>query len=495
MDALILTNWSWFFHAALPWLMPLFAGLLILGGGIFLKKYRHEIIFGTALLSLLLSFVLSWNGWLHGTAETGNMFVFDSFSYLFSLLLALAGFLVLLLSYSYCQEMIKEHPEYYTLILFAIFGMNCMAAGADLVLVFIGLEVMSIAVYILAGFHREKRTSIEAALKYFLTGAFASGFLLMGIAFLYGATGTTDLHELYKQGAGLLAEQHRWFALIGYSLVVIGIAFKIALAPFHFWAADVYEGAPVSVTAFMASAVKVAAVAALLRLSWAIFQWEPEYFNALVWVGAVLTMTIGNLGALLQSNLKRMLAYSSIAHAGYLIVPLAVYGAEPKLAASSMLFYLTAYVLMTLGAFALLVAMTGEGKERPGVHELVGLGKNKPFLAFAFAFFMFSLAGFPPTMGFFGKYYLFTTAVKGGEVALVVIALINSVVSVYYYLRPVVYMYFGTVEESKKAYQPKLAYNILIVLLVSLLAVGYFGLFPNQLMDLISQSAAFVAVK
>ena len=480
----MMIDWVHFLTSAAPWLIPLVAACLILGVGSFLKKWQHEAIFLIAFFSLLVAFGSAWEQWSHAGGKIVGMFIFDPLSYFFALLFNLAGLLTLLISYPYWKEMHVERPEYYALLLFAIFGMGCMAAGTDLILVFIGLEVMSVALYVLTGFHRTRRTSVEAALKYFLVGAFASGFLLLGIAFMYGATGTTDLPTLFQKGAGLMDPNVRWFSLLGYSLLAVGIAFKMAIVPFHFWAADVYEGAPVAVTSFMATAVKAAAFAVLLRLTWAVFQWEPVFLKNLIWMGAVLTMTIGNLSALYQKNLKRMLAFSSVAHAGYLLIPLTIYTGNNTAAVSSICFYLIAYVLMTTGAFAVITALTGEGREHSDITELAGVGLQKPWIGFALTFFMLSLAGIPPTLGFFGKYYLFLPAIHGGQISLVVIALLNSVVSVYYYLRPVVLMYFGT--DEREVALPQIPPTVVAVILLCLLGVGYFGLAPSQLLSLVN---------
>lgn len=478
--------WPQFLLQISPWTLSLGVGLVILAVGPFLKRH-HPFSFFLSLAGTLLSFWFVWQSWGTATAENAGLFLFDRFTYLFVSFFLLALLLTLLLSYRYLENFGLVRPEYYALLLFSVFGMGCMAAGGDLMVVFLGLEIMSVAVYVLAGFRRSNQLCVEAALKYFLIGAFASAFLLLGIAFIYGATGTTDLLIFHQKGAEMFSGSSRVFMLVGFSLVAVGLGFKIAAVPFHYWAADVYEGAPLVVTNFMATAVKAAGFAALLRVVWALFQWEPELFANMIWIASVLTMTVGNVAALVQKNLKRMLAYSSIAHAGYALIPLVAYASQSEAVVSSISFYLLTYILMTTGAFAVLMVLTnqsegrGAGKERCTLSDLSGLGYQKPFLGFAMTVLMLSLAGIPPTMGFFGKYFLFLQAVKVGQIWLVVLAVINSVISVYYYLSPVVAMYFGkqSSEVTPGAWRPM----SLAVVFLSVAGVLFFGLFPTKALE------------
>lgn len=486
-------NWLSMLQQMASWGVPVCAGLGILLVGPFLKK-SHRFSFTTAFLAALVSVFLAWQGWLAATGETIGFLLFDKFTYLFVLFFLFALLFVLLLSYSYLESFGLVRPEYYVLLLFMLFGMGCMAAGSDLMVIFLGLEIMSVSVYVLCGFQRTNILCIEASMKYFLVGAFASAFLLLGIAFLYGAAGTTDIMALHQMGKETFSGPDRIYALLGLSLLGVGLAFKIAVVPFHFWAADVYEGAPVVVTTFMATAVKAAGFAALIRVVWALFQWDPALFVKVIWIGSVLTMTVGNAAALLQRNLKRMLAFSSVAHAGYALIPLVAFPRQSATAVASISFYLFTYILMTVGAFAVLIALTGPGKEHCEMKDLKGLGEKKPFLAFMMTVFMLSLAGIPPTMGFFGKYYLFLQAVQAGAIWLVVIAVLNSVISVYYYLGPVVAMYFGGKEEARMPEDVSSLLStptaVIAVIWLCFLGVSLFGLFPSNLLDFMHYSAA-----
>ena len=483
-------NWPQFLFQTAPWMIPLASALIILLVGPFLRNH-HRFSLSVTLLSSFAALSYAWQNWFLAKGETAGLFLFDKFTYLFVIFFLLALILTVLLSFDYLKSLGLVRPEYYALLNFAVFGMGCMAAGHDLMVVFLGLEIMSVSIYVLAGFQRSNNRCVEAALKYFLIGAFASSFLLMGIAFIYGASGTTDLIVLHQKGLELLSGPSRIFTLIGLSLLGVGLAFKIAVVPFHYWVADVYEGSPLIVTNFMATAVKAAGFAALLRVVWALFQWEPQFLSHVVWIAAAVTMTIGNVAALMQKNLKRMLAYSSIAHAGYALVPLVAYASHGPEVVSAVGFYLLTYILMTVGAFAILIALTSQsnGEEKCGLHDLAGLGIEKPFLGFAMTVLMLSLAGIPPTMGFFGKYFLFLQAIKGGTIWLVVVAVLNSVISVYYYLSPVVAMYFGKETKTETSTAFALPLSILAVIWISILSVLFFGLFPTHLIDFIKLSA------
>lgn len=476
-----------------PWGLSLGGGLALLLIGPFLKRH-HRFSFGLTLAVASSSLWLAFRLWMG--AESGaamGMLLFDPLTYLFVILFLLSLILTVLLSWHYLEQFGLVRPEYYALLLFALFGMGCMVAGSDLIVVFLGLEILSVALYVLAGFRRSHQLCIEASLKYFLIGAFASAFLLLGIAFLYGATGTTDLLALHRLAPQILLEPGKTYLLMGMALLAVGFGFKLAIVPFHFWAADVYEGAPIVVTNFMATAVKLAGFAALLRVVWALFQWSPALLETVVWVAAILTMTLGNLAALIQKNLKRMLAYSSIAHAGYALIPLTAFLQNGEGSVASICFYLTAYLLMTAGAFAVLIALTQSdsgAEERCTIKDLAGLGIQKPFFGFAFTILMLSLAGIPPTIGFFGKYFLFLQAVEARQIALVVIAVINSVISVYYYLGPVVAMYFGREVALPSGSHQVTATPLMILSVIwicTFLVLG-FGLFPNTLLDFIRLS-------
>ncbi len=367
----------------------------------------------------------------------GGMFVHDGLTVFATLLVAAIGVLSVLLSADFVRRLRIAATEYYALMLFSMIGMITMAASNDLVTIFLGLELMSLPLYILVGIRRGHLESNEASLKYFLLGAFASGFLLYGIALLFGATGTTNLTRMsaFLSASPLTGNPMFWAGAV---LVLIGFGFKVSAVPFHMWTPDAYEGAPTSVTAFMSAGAKVAGFAAVLRLLFNVLGDFREVWVPIVSVVAVLTMTVGNVTALLQTNLKRMLAYSSIAHAGYVLVAVVAGGTE---GASAALFYLAVYSFMNLGAFGILTLLGEHQDERVLISDIAGLGFRNPALGFAMTVFMLSLGGIPPTAGFMGKVYVFGTALHAGLVPLVVIGVLNSVVSVFYYLRVTVAMY------------------------------------------------------
>ena len=367
----------------------------------------------------------------------GGMFVHDGFTVFFTVLFCAIGALGVLLSWGYVKRLRISSAEYYVLLLSSTLGMIVMAASNDLITIFLGLELMSIALYVLVGFRRNHLESNEASLKYFLLGAFASGFLLYGIALLYGATGTTNLGRMAVFLADSSAVRNPLF-LTGMLLLIVGFGFKVSAVPFHMWTPDAYQGAPTSVTAFMSAGAKAAGFAALVRVAQGVLgdvqaDWRPILSGI-----AILTMTVGNVTALLQSNVKRMLAYSSVAHAGYVLVAIVAGGSDGAAAA---LFYLAVYSFMNLGAFGVLTLIGREQDERVLLSDLAGLGFRHPALGLAMTLFMVSLGGIPPTAGFMGKVFVFGVALKAGLVPLVVIGVLNSVVSVFYYLRITVAMY------------------------------------------------------
>ncbi len=396
-----------------------------------------------ALLALAAAAYAVWRVRDEKRALFEGMFVHDGLTVFFTLLFCAIGAVAVLISWDYAKRTRIGLPEYYVLLLTSVLGMIVMAASNDLITIFLGLELMSLSLYVMVGFRRNQLESNEAALKYFLLGAFASGFLLYGIALLYGGTGTTNL-----QGIGdFLGDSpigRNPLVLAGGLLVLTGFLFKVAAVPFHMWTPDAYQGAPTSVTGFMSAGAKAAGFAALLRILLRALPTLAEEWQPLLAMVAMLTMTVGNVTALLQNNLKRMLAYSSIAHAGYLLVALVAGGTEGAAAA---VFYLATYAAMSLGAFTLLTMM-GRGSDEPVlVSDLAGLGFRKPLLGLALTLFMVSLGGIPPTAGFMGKVLVFGAAVKAGLIwPLVVVGVLNSVVSVYYYLRVTVALYMRAPE-------------------------------------------------
>ncbi len=355
----------------------------------------------------------------------------DRFALFFAMIFIMAAALTILTSIHYVRQTGIREGEFYALILFATVGMIVMAAANDLMVFFLGLETMSIAVYVLTGMWRANGRSSEASMKYFIMGAFATGFLLYGIALIYGATGSTNLTQI---SAYLLDQPTEWpvYLIGGGFLLLIGFAFKVGAVPFHFWVPDVYEGAPTPVTGFMSVAVKAAAFAAWARiLLYKLSPLDSDWVFPL-WIIAIGTMTLGNLLAITQPSVKRMLAYSSIAHAGYLLIPIVVgveWGGLP------LLFYLLTYSFMTMGAFAVLSSMAEVDEPRDSYSDFAGLGFKRPFLALAMTLFMLSLAGFPPLAGFTGKFYVFRSAVLSGHLDLAIIGVLNSLLSVIFYLR------------------------------------------------------------
>jgi len=413
----------------------------------------------------------------------GGMILIDSASLFFQGILLVVAFMTILLSIQYVVQEELELGEYYALILFATLGAMLMGAGGDLLILFLGLEILSLAQYILAGMRHGMLKSSESAMKYFLLGAFATGFLLYGISLLYGATGTTDLRRIAAAVAERGLAGHPLLTL-GMGLLLVGFGFKIASVPFHMWTPDVYEGAPTSVTAFMSTGVKAAGFAALARvLLMALGSLQGEWAPILWWI-AVLTMTVGNIAAIAQQNMKRMLAYSSIAHAGYLLIAL-VAGQQAGFA--SLLYYLLAYAFMNLGAFAVVVALERRHDRYLQLADYAGVGFRYPILGLSMALFMFSLSGLPPTAGFMAKFYVFSAAVEQGYIGLAIIGVLNSLISIYYYLRPIVLMYM----EEPKAEMPSLSLApfIFAALVLAILGTLHLGLFPAHMLGLAQDAA------
>jgi len=409
-------------------------------------------------------------------------FTVDNFSIFFQFLFLLCTGLTILISQNYINRENINFGEYYTLLLFSTIGMILIASGADLLNIFIGLEIMSVSIYILAGFKRTRLNSNEASLKYFLIGAFATGFLLYGIALIYGATGTINLRHI----AGFIASKGGVMdplLLAGMGLIIAGLGFKIASVPFHAWAPDVYEGAPTAVTAFMSVGPKAAGFAAFLRIFFTAFGNVQQDWQYVFWVLAVLTMTTGNIIALSQTNIKRMLAYSSIAHAGYILI--AIVSAN-NLSVSSTMFYILAYIFMNIGAFAILIVLSQKEDRFLKINDFAGLAFKHPRLAIAMTIFMLSMAGIPPTAGFVGKFYIFSSAIKSGFVWLAIIGVINSIIAVFYYLRVTVIMYM---HEPSRNFQP-LTFSpfIFVAIIISIIGTIHLGIFPSKVMEMVQQS-------
>ncbi|MGD0283145.1 MAG: NADH-quinone oxidoreductase subunit N [Dissulfurispiraceae bacterium] len=396
----------------------------------------------------------------------GGMFVSDSYSMYFKLIFIINLLLTMLLSIRYMQRQKAEFGEYYSLLLFATTGMMIMASAGDFVVLYLGLELMALSTYILAGIKRHDIKSNEAALKYFLLGAFSSALLLYGISLIYGLTGTTDLYKIAVQ---LKQTEISTALLLGMLLVAVAFSFKIAAVPFHMWAPDVYEGAPTSITAFMSVGPKAAGFAVIGRVFFVAFQGLQTDWTPILIGIAILTMAVGNILALVQTNIKRMLAYSSIAHAGYMLLGIIAGTFEGR---QAMMTYMLIYAFMNMGAFAVVILLT-KGEE---IKDYNGLAKSRPLVAALMLVFMFSLTGIPPTAGFIGKFNIFMAAIKAGYTWLVVIAVIFSAISAYYYLRVVMNMYMkDATEEAEINPSPSLG----LAILISVVMIFVIGIIPS----------------
>ena len=432
---------------------------------LFIPKTRKGI---TALLSALgLAVTLGYTIAQIGNEVTGfnGMVTLDGFSIFVNALLLVSGLLGVALAYGYVKRMGIERGEYYTLLLFSVVGMMLMAQATDLIIVFLALELLSIPLYVLAAFTRDKTESEEAGLKYFLLGAFSSGFLVYGIALIFGATHTTNIFAIVTAASSSTGSL---LLTIGAALLLIGFGFKVAAVPFHMWTPDVYQGAPTAVTAFMSSGAKIAGFAALLRVFATAFPSIAADMTDVFWVISAATMIVGNVVAIAQTDIKRLLAYSSIAHAGYILMAFVPYGNDKVVATSvaAGLFYLVAYVFTNFGAWGVVIAL--EKKEGKGLalDDYAGLAKKHPALAAAMAIFMLSLIGLPPTIGLIGKLYLFRAVIDAGFVWLAIIGVLTSLVSAFYYLRVVVIMYMKDGEPATER-EPFLVMTTLVTALVT----------------------------
>jgi NADH-quinone oxidoreductase subunit N len=452
------------------------------------------IVFGTAGAFAASIWMVGLDG-IDGLTDFAPWLVLDRMSLFFDALLCLGGALAALLAGGYLPEHKIERGEFYALLLFSTLGAMILAAAGDLLTVFLGLETMSIGAYALTAFRRSSARSAEGALKYFLLGSFAAALLLYGFALLYGATGHTDLAGI---GGALRAGAVKSpMVVLALALVLAGLVFKVSAVPFHMWAPDAYEGAPTPVTTFMAVAVKSGAFAMMLRvlltafgdpqsMSWAT-GWPPVL--ALV---SVLTMTVANLVAGRQDSIKRMLAYSSVAHAGYLLVGVVALMRDQTQAGASVLFYLLTYTASTAGAFGALILCGHQGAEAVSYDDLAGIGRRHPAAALAFSLFLLSLAGVPPTAGFFGKWFIFRAAINGGFYWLTVIAVINSVIGAYYYLRVLVFMYMREPAAGAPIATPMRSGYVTAALLVSAALVLALGLSPTRSLDVAIRAATGV---
>jgi len=460
-------------------------GFLVLLIDVFWSKEEKKGYLGIlSLIGIFIAFFYTLP--LIGSTKTGfeGMFSSDGFAIFFKITFLIIAFLTVLISMGYAQREGIAFGEYYALILFSSLGMMLMASGSHLITIFLGLETMSISIYILTGMMRQDQRSVEAAFKYFLLGAFATGFLLYGIALIYGATGSLYLKDIasYISSKNLLRNSMLLMSLV---FLTIGFGFKIASVPFHMWTPDVYEGAPTSITAFMATGVKAAGFSALVRVFFSgLSGFQPDW-TSIMWLISVATMTVGNIVAISQTNIKRMLAYSSIAHAGYILV---AFVAGNDIGVSGILFYLMAYTFMNIGAFTCVILLGKKGEENTLISDYAGIGFKYPLLSASMTIFLLSMAGIPPLGGFMAKFYVFSAAVKSKFYWLAILGVLNSAVSVYYYLRVTVLMYFRESEREITGLQFSPA--SVIALILSLIGTFYMGIFPSNVLSFAQRSIA-----
>ena len=414
-----------------------------------------------------------------------NMIVVDGFTTFFRTLVIAVGILTVVLSLHYIQRERPGSGEFYPLLVFSVAGQCLMAAGNELIIIFIGLEISSIASYVLAGYLRDDPRSNESGLKYFLLGSFATAFFLYGVAWIYGATGATNLQEIGDIIAKPEIRPPLIIAGTSVALMLVGLAFKVAAAPFQVWAADVYQGAPAPVTAFLAAGPKAAAFAVLVRILMVGFDAVGAAWEPVLWIVALATMTIGNFAALVQDNIKRLLAYSSIAHAGYVLVAVT---AHSEAGSAAVMFYLAAYAFMNVGAFAVVTHVARAGERRLSLDDFAGLARREPAVAGLFTIFLLSLIGIPLTGGFFGKFYIFKAALESRLYLLTVLGLLNSAVAAYYYLRVLVAMYFREPAEGEAVAEP-VTPGVSFVLWFSAGATLLLGIFPSLVLQFADQGA------
>jgi len=467
--------------ALFPLIAVVLGALVVLLLEAFGKSENRSYLGFTAIACLAASGFLAAVSWDRGRSYFQGALELDRLAIFLTILFCAAVALVILLAMKYMAEQDANHGEIFALLLFALSGMMIMTSTRDLLVMFLGLEVLSISCYALAGMKRRDAKSGEAALKYFLLGSFASAFLVLGLAFVYGAAESLSVPALIRSfsagGPSLLG-------IIGVGLIVAGFGFKIAIVPFHMWTPDVYEGAPTPVTAFFSVGPKAAGLVVFIRILlgfWQSVADAPLVFSGL-WLMSALTMIIANLIALRQTNVKRLLAYSSIAHAGYILV--AVLAGDP----ASLVFYLTAYVFMNIGAFAALIGLSRRGQEYLEIEDFAGVGFKYPWIGGTFAVFLLSLGGFPPTAGFLAKFYVFSAAVRQGLAPLVIIGVLASLVSVFYYLRIIVTMYMK--EPSREVTIELENPALFLVLFLCLYGVLQLGIFPGNVLAAIRQAVS-----
>jgi NADH-quinone oxidoreductase subunit N len=439
---------------------------------------------GIYTVTLILAALVSVKHAQYNTMILHDSLFVDPFGAFFSVALLLGALFCAFLTFGQLEkQQVAPSLEVDVLLLFSIAGGLLMIQASNLVLFFVGFELLSVCVYVLCGAALNQKASSESALKYFMMGAFSSAFLLYGMALVYGATGSLGYYEIASR-----ADATNPLLLIGISMMIFGFAFKVSLAPFHIWTPDVYQGAPSSITTFMAVVVKIAAFGGFIRVFTSAFQGVPELWIDLVWLLAIVSMTVGNVMAIQQKSMKRMLAYSSIAHAGYTLMGFLVFGSQGAEAAT---YYLIAYSFMTIASFGCVVLITSGTKQQyelDSIDSFQGIGWRRPFIGLSMTISMFALAGMPPLVGFFGKLYLFTSSLTGGYAGLVIVAAINSVISLYYYLRVIVVMYFKDQEETELTIPAKADFFPSLAVSGATLGVIALGIYSQPLLDAVNKA-------
>lgn len=468
---------------ALPLLIVAGWAVILLLIDLFIPADRKGWTALLAALALIVALVITILRFGQPSIAFNGMLIYDGFASFLQVLFLITGLLGIAVAYDYLKRMGIERGEYYVLMLFTIAGMMLMASAGDLIVIFLALELLSLPLYVLSGFARPRTDSEESAMKYFLLGAFSSSFFVYGIAFVFGATGSTRLADIFvaiETSTAVLG-----LLVTGGALMLVGLAFKVAAVPFHMWTPDVYQGAPSSVVAFMSVGAKAAGFAALLRVLIEAFPALSVNWGVVAWWLAALTMIWGNIAAIAQTNIKRMLAYSSIAHAGYILMALAA-AANAEVAStavSAAIFYLLAYMFANLGAWAVVVTVEGKDGQGLAIRDFAGLSRRRPGLSIAMAIFMLSLTGVPPTIGFIGKFSLFTAVVDAGLVWLAVIGILTSLISAYYYLRVVVYMFM---QEGDPETRSEIWLNLTVGF--TALFTVILGLFPEFVLNFAAQA-------
>jgi NADH-quinone oxidoreductase subunit N len=459
-------------------------GMLVMLLAPVVPRARHGVLAGISLVGAALALAATYFPLTQPGLAYSGLFRADSFSLFVHWIVGGVAFLAILGSIGYLKRDNLDAGEFCALILFATAGMGVMAAAHELLTAFIGLEMSSIASYILASYRRDAPRSNEAAMKYFLLGSFATAFFLYGIALTFGATGSTHLDLIMP----LANDSAPTLLKIGLGFIFVGLAFKVAAAPFQFWTPDVYEGAPAPVTALLSTGPKAAAFALALRILASVDAAAPLWFWAL-WVAAALSMFVGNLSALVQTSVKRMLAYSSVAHAGYILVALAAAAAtdHPAEGVAAALYYLVGYAIVKMGAFLIVAHLGGPGERRVNLDDFTGLGRRQPALAACLSLFMLSLLGLPITAGFLGKFYVFNAALESNLIWLAILLAVNTVIGAYYYLRVIVVMYMR--EPAEEIPAEPVPGTLAAVLWIAAVGTVYVGLFPARIIDFAAKAA------